>query len=115
MEAAREHGTPTPTAAAPRRTRVSVAAAPRAAPASPGLLLPAGPPPVRLGPTAMPPAHVDFTGPLGPLIASPRPGAPLLPAVRAPLEGSLGIDLEPVRVHDDSQATRVVDSLPARA
>lgn len=48
-------------------------------------------------------------------IAGRGAGTPLAPAVRGPIESSLGADLSHVRVHDDGAARDAADALHARA
>ena len=60
-----------------------------------------------------PPAAL--TPPVARLVASPPVGEPLRPPVRTSLERSLGVNLEPVRVHGDARTGKIVDNIPARA
>ncbi len=53
--------------------------------------------------------------PVAQAIRSPGRGQPLPPAVRRPLAHSLGVDVEPVRVHTDPAASAAARALTARA
>lgn len=49
------------------------------------------------------------------LVESPDAGQPLAPAVRAPIESTLGADLGNVRVHSDPRAQRAASDIQAKA
>ena len=59
------------------------------------------PPVHRLRAVATLPASGSVPPPAYDVVVAPSPGDTLPQAVRAPLQRSLGIDLEDVRVHDD--------------
>ncbi|HEX6761925.1 MAG TPA: DUF4157 domain-containing protein [Gaiellaceae bacterium] len=61
------------------------------------------------------PASGSVPPPAYDVVVAPGPGDPLPQAVRAPLQRSLGIDLEDVRVHDDRRARDAARSVGARA
>lgn len=73
------------------------------------------PPVHRLRAVATLPASGSVPPPAYDVVVAPGPGDPLPQAVRAPLQRSLGIDLEDVRVHDDRRARDAARSVGARA
>jgi hypothetical protein len=78
----------------------------------------AAPPPLRLNDEmAATPASGRgmLEGRVTELLNSPPPGEPLRPQVRSTLEQSFALPLHPVRVHQDTRSSAVVDGIGARA
>jgi hypothetical protein len=73
------------------------------------------PPVHRLRALATPPASGSVPPPAYDVVVAPGPGEPLSQAVRAPLQRSLGLELDDIRVHDDRRAHDAARSVGARA